>query len=338
MVEMKKRRIIAIAAAIIFLVISGWLLLRFSTLGTPPGDNKAVTFYIERGKSLQQIANELESAGIVRSAWYFSWLGERKDVARRIKAGEYELSSNFYPAKILDILASGQVITRRFTIPEGLTLKQIAQKLDREGVLNERDFIKVSADTTKMTRWLAPGARNLEGVLFPDTYSFTADDDARSIVRMMCARFDQVFAPMWHARDRDLRLASYEAVILASIVEKETGVDEERAIVAGVFINRLRKNIRLASDPTVIYGIPNFNGNITRADLRRPSPYNTYLNAGLPPGPICNPGRASLRAALRYAQTKALYFVSRGNGTHYFSSTLEEHNDAVRRYQKRRGG
>ncbi len=335
---MKIDRKFIIVAALLAL-LSGWWFVRFSLkLVTPPGGNRVITFQVERGKSLREIAIELQKAGIISSARYFAWLGRKKGMEKRVQAGEYELSSNWYPMRILNTFATGKIIERRFTVPEGMTLRQIARKLDREGVVNEAAFITAATDTSVMTGRQAPGARNLEGVLFPDTYAYTSGDNARDIVRMMYSRFEKIFMPMWKTRKAKLNLKPYEAIIMASMVEKETAVRDERAIVAGVFINRLRKGIRLMSDPTVIYGIPNFNGNLTRADLQRPSPYNTYLKDGLPPGPICNPGRESLRAALHPARTDALYFVARGDGKHHFSNTLREHNDAVKRYQKRRGG
>jgi len=150
----------------------------------------------------------------------------------------------------------------------------------------------------------------------------------------MCQRFQDVFEPLWENRNEGFGLKPFEAIILASIIEKETAIKYEKSLMAAVFINRLRLGMRLMSDPTVIYGIPNFDGNLTRENLRSPSPYNTYLNSGLPPGPICNPGAGSLDAALHPEDVDALYFVARGDGTHFFSATLEEHNKAVKLYQK----
>jgi len=333
--KMKRSLCVKVAVTILVMAVAGWWAVsRIRLMGTPPGGGMLVTFSVQHGQPLKAIATQLEEAGLVRSSMYFVWLGRKKDLATRIKAGEYELSSEWYPEKILEVLASGEVVKLHFTIPEGLTLKQIASKLDKEGVVRKDDFIRAAADTAALSRWLAPSAHNLEGVLFPDTYTYTSDDNATDFVNMMCDRFNKVFEPLWDGRDRSLSISPYEAIILASMIEKETADDAERPMVGAVFLNRLKLGMRLMSDPTVIYAMPNFSGNLTRDDLRVPSPYNTYLNSGLPPGPICNPGAGSLRAALHPAATDALYFVARGDGSHQFSKTLDEHNKAVEQYQK----
>ena len=335
---MKRKLIYTFLTLLCLAAITGiWAGIVLYNLSKPPMGNKVIIVHIERGMTLGEVSRMLESEGLVKSAEYISWLGERKGLDTKIKAGEYELSSDWYPEKILTAITSGKVVARRFTIPEGYTLKQIAQTLDDSGIVGKSEFIKAAADISMAAEWLPESAKNLEGVLFPDTYTYTKNDDAKSIVTMMVARFGQVFAPLWSERDRKPGMSPYEAITLASIVEKETAADEERTLVAGVFFNRLKLGMRLMSDPTVIYGIPNFNGDITRKDLRTPTPYNTYVNSGLPPGPICNPGAPSIEAALHPAPTKALYFVATRNGKHHFSETLDEHNKAVRKYQKRRG-
>lgn len=334
---MKKKFRLAIFAALFAAAAAGtWILLVMHSLSAPVGGNNKIVVEIGRGKSMREIADELEAHGVIKSAEYFSYVGKKKGLAAKIQAGEYELSSDMTPDQVLQTITSGKVVTRRFTIPEGFTLDQIARKLDRIGVVSEADFIEAAGNTSISSSWIKPSPKNLEGLLFPETYTYAKSDDAKSIVRMMCAGFERVFGPIWESRNRDIGISRYEAIILASIIERETAANEERAMVAGVFMNRLRMNIRLMSDPTVIYGIPNFNGNLTKADLQTPTPYNTYMNAGLPPGPICSPGAASLRAAVKPAKTDALYFVARGDGKHQFSATLEEHNAAVNKYQ--RGG
>jgi len=179
-------------------------------------------------------------------------------------------------------------------------------------------------------------AKTLEGYLYPDTYYFPRWTKAEDVVKAMVNHLRQVYTPEMHAQSEALRMTEVQVLTLASIIEKETGHDAERPLISAVFHNRLRKGLPLQSDPTVIYGIPNFNGNLTRADLARPTPFNTYRIAKLPPGPIASPGVKSIQAALNPAPVKYLFFVSKNDGTHQFSATLGEHNRAVERYQKRR--
>jgi UPF0755 protein len=248
----------------------------------------------------------------------------------RVKAGEYVLHPAMSPRGILDILTRGGVLTHRVTIPEGFTARQIARLLAREGLCTETAFLKATRKP-ELGRPYGLSA-GLEGFLFPDTYHFSRGLSATTLARIMVRRFFTVIEPL-QPRISQSELDLPEIVTLASIVEKETGTPNERPLIASVFINRLRRNMRLQSDPTVIYGIRDFNGNLTRKDLKTPGPYNTYRNSGLPPGPIANPGLAAIEAVLSPAQTRYLYFVSKNNGTHHFSRTLREHNQAVRRYQ-----
>ncbi len=307
-------------------------------MSSPAGGGREAVFRVERGDSLNEVARDLENRKLIRSEAYFTWLAKRKDLEAGIRAGEYKISSDWEPERILDILATGKVIKRQFTVPEGFTLEQIAARLQEKGITSREGFIKAASDTSLMKKWLASSAENLEGVLFPETYTYTSSDGPRDIVKMMCGQFEETFAPIWKKRPPNYGLSAYEAITLASIVEKETAVDSEKEMIAAVFMNRLERGMRLMSDPTVIYGLDEFDGNLTREHLRTPTPYNTYINSGLPPGPICNPGEASLRAALNPAHTDYLYFVSRGDGTHKFSESLREHNRAVRRYQLGQGG
>lgn len=289
---------------------------------------------IEHGMSLAQIAKLLETERVVRSAFYFRWLTQRKGMEKKIMAGEYLIPRTLTPEEVLDILTNGKVVRRRITIPEGKTIAEIALIIENAKIASKEDFLKAVAVTENMKEWLAPNAKNLEGVLFPDTYTYTKDDGAEELVKMMTNRFVQVFKPMWQEVETTSSLKPYEVVILASLVEKETALDEERPIIAGVFLNRLKLNMRLMSDPTAVYDLVGFSGKITREHLQRQSPYNTYLINGLPPGAICNPGAKSLKAVLHPASTSALYFVARGDGSHVFSNTLEEHNRAVEMYQR----
>jgi UPF0755 protein len=239
------------------------------------------------------------------------------------------------PLEILDTLQQGKVHLHKITVPEGYTLEQIAQQLDKASLVAAADFLK-TATCQSLMRELKIEGKSFEGYLFPETYLFPKGIKPEDIIRIMVKNFQTVFQPPWHERARKLGLSAHEVVILASIIEKETGTAPERPIISSVFHNRLKKGMRLESDPTVIYGIPEFDGNLTRKHLRTPTPYNTYAGKGLPAGPIANPGKGALHAALFPSDTNYLFFVSKNNGSHYFSTNLKEHNNAVRKYQLRR--
>ena len=244
------------------------------------------------------------------------------------------MSARMPPLEILAKLTRGDILTHPVTIPEGLTREQIAELLSGKGLGNRERFMKLTEDPVLVNKYGIQG-ETLEGYLYPDTYQFARGLSARSVIETMVNRFWQLVGPL-KKRAKEVNMPIGEVVILASIVEKETGRSGERPIIASVFLNRLKRRMRLDSDPTVIYGLKNFNGNLTRKDLAKPTPYNTYLIRGLPPGPIANPGIASIKAVLYPAGTDFLYFVSKNDGSHYFSKTLAEHNEAVWKYQKRR--
>lgn len=300
----------------------------------PPKGAGEAEIIISPGMTLTQTAKALKKAGVIRNATYFVWLAGRKGLAGKIRAGEYRVKTGIYPGEVLDQLVKGKVLFRRVTVPEGKTLAEISLIIEKAGIGSADEFRRAAWETSGSEPWIAPGAENLEGVLFPETYSYSSDDSAADLVKMMTDRFKKAVGPIWEQRPKETTLDPHETLILAAIVEKETAKAEERTLIAGVFINRLKINMLLQSDPTVIYGIPNFDGNLTRAHLNTPTPYNTYTNEGLPAGPICNPGAEAIKAVLHPAETDKLYFVSKGDGSHYFSATLAEHNDAVRRYQK----
>jgi UPF0755 protein len=265
-----------------------------------------------------------------------TFLGKKREV----KAGEYEFHTRMHPWEVLNILAKGQVKPRLVTIVEGFTLSQIAQLLDDLEIVEKKAFLEKTSSPALIISLGLPysatsnPASSLEGYLFPNTYHLLREMNAEEIIQMMVQQFKKVVNNEWNRRASQLGMSQREIVILASIIEKEASLPEEKPIISAVFHNRLKKRIPLQSDPTVIYGIKNFNGNLTRADLQRPSPHNTYLINGLPPTPICNPGKDSLLAALHPSPVSYLYFVSKNDGSHHFSSTIEEHNRAVLKYQK----
>ena len=287
------------------------------------------------GQHFKMIAAQLEKAGIIRDSRRFKLFARFKGYDKRIKAGEYRLSNALSPKQVLEIMVSGKVALYKITIPEGYNLVQIAGIVSKLGFTDTPAFIR-SATDPDIARSLGVAAVSLEGYLFPDTYHFPKGLPLDEIMGTMVNRFQEIFSREWQARSRKMGMDMHQVVILASIIEKETGAAFERPLIASVFHNRLAKGMRLSSDPTVIYGIKDFDGNLTRRHLKTATPYNTYLNKGLPPGPIANPGVASLEAALYPAETDYLYFVSKKDGTHHFSTSLKEHNRAVRKYQLRK--
>ncbi|MBW2340642.1 MAG: endolytic transglycosylase MltG [Deltaproteobacteria bacterium] len=301
---------------------------------SPAGfDQKEEIFIVKKGSGLKSVATELEIRKLIKSKDLFIFWALLKGGSRDIKAGEYSLNQSMSPVTILTILASGAVKTHPLTIPEGLTAEQIADILAQKDLVDKGEFMALAMDKNLAASYHVDG-QSLEGYLFPDTYLLSRDMGARQIIDLMIKRFWDIFSNLEKCHETPMSLQ--EIVTLASIVEKETGLAEERPLIASVFLNRLKRRMRLESDPTVIYGLKDFDGNLTKKDLQSSSPYNTYHNRGLPPGPIANPGRESLKAVINPAQTDYLYFVSRNDGSHHFSTTLREHNRAVIRYQKRR--
>ncbi len=287
------------------------------------------------GQHFKMIASQLEGAGIIRDSLRFKLFARFKGYDKRIKAGEYRFSNALSPKQVLEIMVSGKVALYRITIPEGYNLAQIAGIVSEMGFTEEPVFIQ-SATDPEIVNALGVNAGSLEGYLFPDTYYFPKGLPLNEILGIMVNRFRDIFSAEWQERARQMDMSVHQVVTLASIIEKETGAAFERPLIASVFHNRLAKGMRLSSDPTVIYGIKDFNGNLTRKHLTTQTPYNTYLNKDLPPGPIANPGLASLEAALYPAETDYFYFVSKKDSTHQFSTTFKEHNRAVRKYQLRK--
>jgi UPF0755 protein len=291
-------------------------------------------FVVRDGASLREVAVELERNHLIKNDRLFLLWARLMGYGKDIKAGEYALNAGMPPVKILNILRLGTIIIHPVTIPEGFTSEQIGALLDEKGLVDGTEFISLTRDPGVAKRYGMSG-EGLEGYLYPDTYHFSRGLPALSIIDTMVKRFRQMIAPL-EARAEEIGMSMKDVVILASIVEKETGVSEERPLIASVFLNRLKKRMRLESDPTVIYGLKDFDGNLRKTDLSDHSPYNTYIIRGLPPGPIANPGVDSIKAVLYPAQTDYLYFVSKNDGSHYFSKTLTEHNNAVRIYQKQK--
>jgi UPF0755 protein len=298
-------------------------------------ESEPVIFSLAPGESFDRLAQRLQVEGIIGKTTQFKWVARLRGNDKHLKAGEYRLSAAMTPVQILDVLVSGEVFLHVATIPEGYSYKQIAAELGRLELADSRAFAELAADPATVGEFGLEG-ETMEGYLFPDTYYFPKGMSAKTIMAKMVERFRQQVPQAWYDRAKELGFSLHQVVILASIIEKETGDAAERELISSVFYNRLKKRMRLESDPTVIYGIPDFDGNLTRKHLGTRTPYNTYMIRGLPKGPIANPGREAIRAALYPARTDFLFFVSKKDGTHHFSKTIEEHNRAVRKYQLRR--
>ncbi len=288
---------------------------------------------IPDGSTFQYVAALLEREGLIKNRSVFVLIGKSQSADRKVQAGEYELNPGMTPAEILSKLLNGEVLLHPLTIPEGLTITQIADVVPQQGLTDRVEFLRLAKDR-EFVASLGIKAETLEGYLYPDTYKFPRPIEAREVLMAMVEQLRQVVGPDLLARMQELKMTMHEVLTLASIIEKETGSGGERPEISAVFHNRLKKHIPLQSDPTVIYGLPAFDGNLHKKDLSSPSPYNTYRVQGLPPGPIANPGIEAIRAALYPSDSRSLYFVSRNDGTHQFSATLIEHNKAVEKYQK----
>lgn len=306
--------------------------VRYANTPGPPGSAEAVVM-IQPGASFDEITLVLAESGLIDPDIRFHILARWSGLAGRLRAGEFVLQTGMLPLEVLEELSRATPRLHPVTIAEGLNAREIAAIFVKGNWCTREEFLRLVHDAEFISSLGLDALPSLEGYLYPDTYYLTRYPafDAEKIVKMMVGRFLQV----WDGLEPN-DVERHQVVVLASIVEKETGDPGERARIASVFKNRLKSGMRLQSDPTAIYGIENFSGNITGKDLRNATPYNTYVIAGLPPGPICNPGKAALEAVLYPAEEDYLYFVSKNDGSHQFSKSLKEHNRAVFKYQRKR--
>jgi UPF0755 protein len=327
----------------ILLALTVVSLIVFSALFTtafnhiPEAESDTLIFEVKEGSNASRISDDLHAQGIISKKWPFLWGYRLFFSSHSLKAGEYALPVPLSPKQILNLLIAGKVHLRSITIPEGLTRVETAEHLEAAGFVEQAEFLAVSADSAQIAA-LDPEALDLEGYLFPETYRFPKDASEETIVAAMTGQFTRTFAEEWRTRAIELGLSVREIVILATLIEKETSKPEERALVSAVFHNRLRIQMKLDCDPTIVYAlkqIGEYTGRLRYKDLKFDSPYNTYLYGGLPPGPIANPGRAALEAALFPADVDYFFFVSRNDGSHHFSRTYREHVNAVNKYQRR---
>ncbi len=327
------KRLIALSLLTMMLLVAVLVfqLLRFQhgEFALPSGNT---VFLIRSGSNIKSIAQDLTREKIIEDPWLFILLAKVKGVETKVRAGEYEIRDGQTADDLLRTFTEGSSIQYSLTIIEGWTFREMLGAVAQDPVLEQRIGKRSDAEIMELLGY--PG-QHPEGRFFPDTYRFPKGTSDVDFLKRAYQVMHNHLQREWEKRDPGLPLDNpYEALILASIIEKETGAGFERPLIAGVFIQRLINNMRLQTDPTVIYGLgASFDGDIRFRDLKKDTPYNTYLRAGLPPTPIALPGLDAIRAALHPASTRALYFVSRGDGTHHFSETLEEHNAAVRRYQ-----
>jgi len=318
------------------LIVTVWVLLGwFYYLASSPvnEDTRNIVVKIEPGMTLKQVSVLLKNKNLIQNSAVFRAIAFLQKKQNQIMVGEYEISSSMVPMDILRRVTSGKTVLHPITIPEGYRITEIADLLASNGLVDKDEFIRLTQDEEVIKFWDIPGD-SLEGYLFPETYHFGKNTGTRKIIDTMMKTFQDQVSPLnLDKRAKELNFTPHKVITLASIIEKETGKAEERPLISSVFHNRLKKNMRLQTDPTVIYAIKNFDGNIRKKDLSLDSPYNTYKYKGLPPGPIASPGLKAILAVLEPDNSDYLYFVSRQDGSHQFSTTLDAHNNAVRKYQ-----
>lgn len=290
----------------------------------------SLVYEVKSGANIRSVSKDLEQQGVIPNRWLLESWARYSGQAGALKAGEYALSPDLTMVTLLNRLVSGQSLQYRVTFPEGITVSEML------GVMRDNGRLKITLETKDIHSAVKSitGRDQSEGWFYPDTYQFSKGASDVDVLKMAYDKMRVELEQVWEKRDEGLPLQNaYEALILASIIEKETGVPDERPMIGGVFTQRLKKGMRLQTDPTVIYGMGDrYKGNIRKSDLKRDTPYNTYTREGLPPTPIASPGRGALMAAVNPEKTKALFFVAKGGGRHHFSETYKEHKQAVVKY------
>jgi UPF0755 protein len=307
----------------------------YTALFVPPTREKAwKEVQVTEGMSFKAIAATLQKEGIIRYRGYFEIIGRLQGITRKVRTGYYGLGSHMSMWEVLEALRKGKIIEYEVVIPEGYNLYQIGWTLTGTPLISSDpdDFIAVATDK-KLASSLGIDADQLEGYLFPDTYYLPKGITVLDIAKRMVQRYKDVFTDDMRKRARELGFTEHQIITLASIVEKEAKVDSERKLIAAVYHNRLKKGMRLQADPTAVYGLKAWITKVSAQDLKRKTPYNTYLHKGLPPGPIANPGRGAILATLYPENVDYLFFVAQGDGSHYFSKDFDEHGKAIGRYK-----
>lgn len=314
--------------------VAGFVALQF--FEKPASESEVVViFEVRPGESFKTIARRLEQEGLVSSAAKLEFYARFSGAGKRVKVGEYAVRRNMKPKELVDVITSGRSVEYVVTVSEGMNMFEIGDVLEKQGIVAKSEFIAHVRDKAFIKELLGEELPSLEGYLFPETYHITKFTGGKGLVKVMVERFKENFKKVQAASG--VHLSRHQLITLASIIEKETGAPEERPVISSVFHNRLRLNMKLQTDPTVVYGLwertGQWNRNISRGDLMRPNRYNTYSFAGLPYGPIANPGFEALKAAAAPATTEFLFFVSRNDGTHVFSKEYAQHQKAVMRFQ-----
>jgi len=336
--DRRHRQFVAIGFFLFIIIL--WLAIhlfnRVITSRKPPAADQPRFKVVEifPGSSVSDIARQLFTEDLITSEFAFKISAAARGSTRELKAGEYRLETSMSVLEVLSRLEQGRVMLHEFTIPEGYTLKQMARRLNKLGLVDETEFLDLANDPV-FCKELGVERQNLEGFLFPDTYRIAKGLSAETVIHIMVDRFWSIYSDLIRQRTAAKKKDLHDIVNIASIIEKEALFDDEEPLVASVIHNRLRHGMPLQCDVTIRYPLDNYGIHLTYADLRMDSPYNSYLYPGLPPTPICSPGLSALRAALNPAESDYMYFVSMNNGRHKFSSSLSEHNGAVYKYQIR---
>ena len=327
---MKRFLITLLALIVTGLLFGGFLVAHIYTASS--SNSNSVEVRVEQGEPFAAVVRKLSAQRVIPNEKLFSLWARLTGSDKKIQWGVYRFDPSLPPREVLHRLVTGKRVFLMVTIPEGLTIKEIAELLAKMQIADREKFL-AAAEDPELLATLGLKDKGLEGYLFPNTYQFTPITSEKEIIVTMAEHFRKASEPIWAQLGSGHKLSRHESITLASIIEKETGVEAERPLVSAVFHNRLKRNMPLQSDPTVIYGLKEFDGNLTRKDLKDQNPYNTYRIPALPPGPICNPSLASIKAALQPADVPYLFFVSKNDGTHMFSQDLESHNKAVRTHQ-----
>lgn len=332
---MKKLRIFGLVILLLSF-FTGWLWMDYkNAINSPVNTAETIHFEINKGDSLKQIGYRLKAQDLIQKPHWFSMLARLKGVASKVKTGEYVIHPGITQKQLLSQFVTGEVRQYSITLPEGWAFKQMVAEINRNPAIMKT--LNGASDTEVLAK-LGANEKHPEGLFFPDTYFFTKNTLDTDLLKRAYQKMKKILASEWAGREGNLPLKTpYEALILASIVEKETGAVDERPIIAGVFTRRLNRRMRLQTDPTVIYGMgDSYDGDIRWRDLKQDTPYNTYVHRGLPPTPIAMPGVDAIHSVLHPEKGNSLYFVARGDGSHIFSSNLKEHNRAVDRFQRNR--
>ena len=330
LLQTKSSRLLAVIAMVLLMPV-----LRFSFfIATAPGNGRNVQMQdFGHGSSIGKMAAELEAKKIISSARLFTLYTRLRGADARLKAGTYQFNDGMKPAEIVDKMVAGDVYQRLFALPEGYSIYQAAELLHARGFFNRDAFLKQCRDRS-LLKELDIKEKSVEGHLYPGTYNILPAMGEADLIRQMVKKFNGMYAARFADRAARVGMSSTQVLTIASMIEKEAVEPSERPIISAVFHNRLKKGMRLQSDPTAVYGVRAFAGRVSKQDILRPSPYNTYTINGLPAGPIGNPSIAAIEAALNPAPSNYLYFVAKKDGSHFFSTNLAEHNRAVNRYLK----